>query len=119
MNSKDVRTIIKSLVDGGKIEIADSESAKVLADNLPANTILHYAGENAFLVDAETGSIFRYDGDMEDWSYSEFDLSEMERTDRSTLVKECLMWLKAAGFHKSLSAALTAANNITFGGHNG
>jgi len=118
MKEKDLRNIIDRLVDAGKLFNADAENAKVLADNLPTNTILHFAGETPFVIDETTNSILYLNGDMEDWAMMDFDISALEKTTREHLEEECLLSLKGYAWRESVRRNLPSINAEVFGKEN-
>lgn len=114
MKDIDIRKVIERLVEENKIAVANEDSAKILADNLPKNTILHFAGETPFVIDEATNSIFFFNGDMEDWYYNNFDPAVLERTTREHLEYECLVSLQAYAWRNAVRGKLPQINAVVF-----
>jgi len=96
-------------------KLALAKNAKILADNLPKNIILHFAGETPFVIDGETSSIFYVNGDMEDWAINDFDISMLEKTTQEHLEEECLLSLQGYAWRESMRRILPQINAEVFG----
>jgi len=114
MKKYDIRNKIDELVKNGKISRADRESAEILANELPSGVILHFAGETPYIKDDEHGAIFYFNGDMEDWSYSNFSFDNLERATREQFVEECLYCLRGYIFNKNFAKVLPKVIEDTF-----
>lgn len=106
MQEKDIRNVITPLVESGLLHKADAINASILADNLPKDVILHFAGETPYVIDGVSNKIFCFKGDMEDWAMFDFDISLLSISTREDLERECLYSLQGYAWRESMRQIL-------------